>query len=578
MAHFLTPWRWAAALVLFLVAGLPLALPLADLALHGVSGWTAHDTNRVGHLLLNTILLIAGTLALALPVGTALAIVLFRTEFSGRRFLLACIVALLFVPLPMFTSAWQAFFGSDGWWRLRLWGENAGRPWTTGMLPAIWVHFLAGLPWVVLFVGLGLNWVERELEEDGLLLGPPWWVLWKLTLPRCRGAILFAGVWLALQTAAEISVTDMMLVNTFAEEVQTQFTAGDRGGVARAVLAALPLTIVTWGLLAWWVPRLERLLPPLQMRLAEPRRFSWGRWRWPALLVAALLIFTLAGLPLLSLLWKLGQSGHPPHWSAATAWAHFDKILSNKSDRGILWKSLLTSAAAGVIVGWFALILCWLADESTWLRRLLIVTLTLAWALPGPIVGIGLKESIAIVIRVDDMVEDVEAINVRGQGGEQQRQPGFVSQALYHGPSPLPLAWAYIVRFLPFAVALLWPIVRLVPREPREAARLEGQGPWREFWTVVWPLTRRGVLLCSVLVAALCLGEVAASTRVETPGWESFAKLLFDRMHYGVTNDVAALSLLLLGVIVLLGLVSMIVAPALRLRARSRGSTRINTD
>src|SRR5262245_4109442 len=292
MAHFLTPWRWAAALVLFLVAGLPLALPLADLALHGVSGWTAHDTNRVGHLLLNTILLIAGTLALALPVGTALAIVLFRTEFSGRRFLLACIVALLFVPLPMFTSAWQAFFGSDGWWRLRLWGENAGRPWTTGILPAIWVHFLAGLPWVVLFVGLGLSWVERELEEDGLLLGPPWWVLWRLTLPRCKGAILFAGVWLALQTAGEISVTDMMLVNTFAEEVQTQFTAGDRGGVARAVLAALPLTIVTWGLLAWWVPRLERLLPPLQVRLAEPRRFSWGRWHWPAVLLASLLVMS----------------------------------------------------------------------------------------------------------------------------------------------------------------------------------------------------------------------------------------------------------------------------------------------
>jgi len=33
---------------------------------------------------------------------------------------------------------------------------------------------------------------------------------------------------------------------------------------------------------------------------------------------------------------------------------------------------------------------------------------------------------------------------------------------------------------------------------------------------------------------------------VETPGWETFAKLLFDRMHYGVDTNVAALALVLL--------------------------------
>ena len=142
----------------------------------------------------------------------------------------------------------------------------------------------------------------------------------------------------------------------------------------------------------------------------------------------------------------------------------------------------------------------------------------------------------------------------------------------YFVPSPLPLLWAYVVRFLPFAVALLWPVVRLVPREPREAARLEGQGPWREFWTVTWPLTRRGVLLCGVLVAALCLGEVAASTRVETPGWESFAKLLFDRMHYGVTNDVAALSMILLGAIMIVALICWTVWHCLPFRARNDAS------
>jgi len=529
MAPFLTSWRWAAALGLLLVVGAPLFLPLAELAAHGSGAWTADDWDRLGHLFQQTILLVGGTLALALPVGAGLAIALFRTNLAARRFLLGCTCVMLFVPLPMITSAWQGFLGSDGWLHLALWGENVGRPWTTGMGPAIWVHFLAGLPWVVFFVGLGLTWVERELEEEGLLLGPPWWVLLRITLPRCRGAIMFAAVWLALQTAGEIGVTDMMLVSTFAEETQNQFVTGGRDGVARSVLAALPLVLATWGLLAWYVPRLERNLPLLQLRLAEPRQFSWGSWRWPIGLLCTAAIMLLFGLPLLSLLWKLGQTGFPPHWSASNGWNHFEKSL--RTDSGAVWKSLLLAGGVGASISLFALLLCWLADESRWFRRLLIAVLTLAWALPGPIIGIGLKDSIQAIV--------------------EWRPDGWLAHALYWEPSPLPLAWADVVRFLPFAVAMLWPVVRLVPREPREAARLEGQGPWREFWAVTWPLTRRSVFWCAVLVAALCLGEVAAAARVETPGWESYTKLLFDRMHNGVENSVAALSLLLLAAIIL---------------------------
>jgi iron(III) transport system permease protein len=548
MGAYLTPWRWAAALGLLLIVGAPLLLPLAQLAIHGSGVWTADDWLRLVGLFRQTFLLVSGTLALALPIGIALAIFLFRTEFPGRQFLLGCTFVMLFVPLPMITSAWQAFFGSDGWLHLALWGENVGRPWTTGIVPAIWVQFLAGLPWVIFFVGLGLTWVERELEEEGLLIGPPWWVLLRITLPRCRGAIVFAAIWLALQTAGEIGVTDMMLVSTFAEETQTQFVMGDRNGVARSVFAALPLVLATWGLLAWHLPQLEHVLPPLQLRLAEPRRFSMGAWRWLGAMTLLATLTFLFGVPVFSLLWKLGQAGYPSHWTASTGWSHFLKSLRS-TDSAAVWKSLLVAGGVGGFISLFALLLCWLAEESSWFRRLLIVVLALAWALPGPIIGIGLKDTIQTIV---------------------ERWPdGWSARALYYRSSPLPLAWADVIRFLPFAVALLWPVVRLVPREPREAARLEGQGPWQELWTVTWPLTRRSVFWCAVLAAALCLGEVAAAARVETPGWESYSKMLFDRMHYGVENSVAALSLLLLAAIVILATIFFIILHRLLLRARS---------
>ena len=47
-------------------------------------------------------------------------------------------------------------------------------------------------------------------------------------------------------------------------------------------------------------------------------------------------------------------------------------------------------------------------------------------------------------------------------------------------------------------------------------------------------------------VAVLSLGELSAGKLVETPGSETFAHWVFDRMHYGVTNRLAAMCLVLL--------------------------------
>ena len=110
--------------------------------------------------------------------------------------------------------------------------------------------------------------------------------------------------------------------------------------------------------------------------------------------------------------------------------------------------------------------------------------------------------------------------------------------------------WANVVRFLPVAVFALWPVVRSMPTELRETMLLEGASDWR----LLWPWCRQAFWITALAVSALCLGEVAASTRVETPRWESFAKLLFDRMHYGVEASVAALALWMLGLLATLAI------------------------
>lgn len=67
---------------------------------------------------------------------------------------------------------------------------------------------------------------------------------------------------------------------------------------------------------------------------------------------------------------------------------------------------------------------------------------------------------------------------------------------------------------------------------------------------MTWP----AFLWTGGIIAGLSLGEIAASNRVEPPGSETFAHLIFDRMHFGVDHDVAGLCLAQVGQVAALGL------------------------
>ncbi len=540
----MTAWRATAAVALVLLVGVPLIGPYGALAQPDL--WDAGDLARISRLALNTILLVSATCLLAVPAGTLLAVLTFRTCVPGRRLALGLVVLLLFVPLPVIVSSWQGLLGAGGLIPIAAWASGVDRPWATGWGPAIWVHSVAAVPWVTCIIGLSLQWVEPELEETAALQLPPWRVILTVTLPRCRASIAAAALFVGLQTANEIAVTDMMLIPTLAEEVYTQFTLGG-AGLERTIALALPTQLGLMALLAAAMYRLERTLPPLPSLLRRPRLLV-SRPAWPWVVVIALALVVLI-VPCAGLVWRLGDVGPPRGWSPEYAWHQLTGETWLLGDR--LARSLATALLSGVLIAGSALLLCWMARGSVGLRALLLVVLAAAWVTPGPVIGIGLKELILSLL---------------------QRLPeGPWDVLLYRGPSPLPIMWAHLIRFLPPAVLFLWPVVRLLPRETIEAGQLDGAGPIREGALLVWPMTRAAVGVVTPAVAALALGELAAAGRVETPGWESFARMLFDRMHYGVDANVSAVSLLLLaGVAVAAGLAIALVALWRTLNALTR--------
>lgn len=549
--YLLNRWRWAVGAAVVLIVGVPLAMPFLGL-FSSTAGWKVWaDVARIKYLAENTLKLAAGTLALSLPTGTVIAILLFRTDLPGRRFFQFLTILSLFVPLPLVASAWQAALGAGGWVAVGIWSDPAAwKPWALGIGPAIWTHGMNALPWVILIVGQGLCWVEPELEEDGLLAAGPWRVLSRITLVRTAGAIGAAALWVFVLVTTEITVTDTMQVRTFAEEVYTQLVVGDRDAVLRSVALAAPLVLLTWFFLVGTVSRLERDLPAADTRSAPPLLFSLGRVRWPVVGLMLLTLALLGGVPVASLVWKAGLSGSPAVWSGATAWSHVVKV--GRLDDiwqmvvtghpggalGLLYGSLIghsleLALLTGLLVAGLGLLVCWVAAGSRWFFILILGLMAAAWTLPAPLVGFGLKDTILYLL---DLTHSE-----------------ILAKVLYYGPSSAPVLWARVIRFFPFGVALLWPLLRLIPVELYEAARVDGARPGQIFRWIVWPLGRPACRQVAVAVAVLSLGELGAGKLVETPGPRILAHEIFEKMHYGVTNDLAALCLVLLALVALGG-------------------------
>lgn len=524
----MTGWRWAIAALLALLIAAPLLLPVVELVDRGAV-WHFLSDARFFKRFGNTLLLATCTMVLAVPVGVAAAVLLFRTDLPGRHFFRGLAALGLFIPLPVIVAAWQTTFGPGSWLPF-VFGQPSGYgPCLEGVVPAIVINASAVVPAVILLVGHSLTWVEAELEEDALLVVGPWRMLWHVTLRRCRSAIGAAALWVFLFTMADNAVTEAMKVATFAEEINVQFNLGD-DALARAVALALPWVLLLVLLMLWLVPRLDRSLPPLPTIVTWPRDIPLRRTRWYCLGVLSLFCFVVVVIPLGSLVWKVGLQGTMPHWSATEAGM---RIASEFRLYGLqVGGNLLWAGLAGLLTTLLALLACWAAVDCSRFRLGILALVVLAWSLPGPVIGLGLKLVIQQWIAWF---------------------PGGVAEEFLYQRSPLSVLWAHVLRFFPLAVALLWPVVRTIPRELREAARLDGARPIQEFFFLIRPLTATACLWAMLVVSALSLGELAASSRVETPGSETFARLLFDRLHYGSSPDVAALCLVLLAWLAVIG-------------------------
>jgi iron(III) transport system permease protein len=498
---------------------LPGLATLAALGALGISVPLLAADQRARILAGNTLLLSGSVGVASVVLGIPLAFLVARTDVVARKVAAALLLAMLFVPLYLQAAAWEAGFGLQGWYTAMLGGKVILEGWRG----AIAIHTLAAIPWVVLIVGVGLLLTEPELEEAGLLDGTPSQVFRRVTFPRAAPSVGAAFLWVAVTTAGEMTVTDLFQVRTYAEQLYTEFALGD-------VIGAAPWNLLPSIVAAAWVIvaallLTSRLVPADRHPSDRPSHvFALGRWRGAAGVATLGSVGLLVGVPVASLVVKAGmlvtrgEQGLARHWSAGQC-ASMVATSPARFSREFLWSITIAivAATAAVVLG---LALAWNARRGGWRAAPAWLAIAISLALPGPLIGLGL---IAFFTGPD--------------------WPWL--HALYDR-SIAAIAAAQTVRALPLCTLVLWYALRTISDDSLDSAALEGASGWTRFLRIALPQRWQAVAAAWLVAYVVAWGELGASILVAPPGVMTLPIQIFNLVHYGVDDQVAGVSLVMM--------------------------------
>jgi iron(III) transport system permease protein len=436
--------------------------------------------------LLGTTALVATiAVVIALVLGAVGGLLLGRTDLWGRRGLTLAMVLVACVPVYV----WLVFVYAA----IPLW-ELGGSVWICGVL-----YGLSCVPLAALVLMGAYRGVHPQYEDQVRLEASAWRVMRRVTVPQAMWAYGVVAAYVCFVVGTDFTIADVLLVNTFAREVYTQYAL--QGSAVGPVVTGLPMFVGLGGLLLVlrWVAR--GMGRDDTARTGErPRLVELGRgvWLvWPGVLVAV----AAAGWCVWRLLVEIGSVGG--FWTAAVAL------------RGSVTYSIVAALAGAVLVVAVSPGLAWGLTRRGWLRWCIGAVLVLLLATPAPVSGISL----------------IGLLN----------RPGWAG-AVYDSPACVVLG--YVVRFLPIGVLLLLVGVRRVARELEDAARVDGGMWWDLQRAVYWPALRREVVIAFLVVAMLCYGEVATSVLLVPPGWTTASVRAFTLIHFTIYRELATLGLL----------------------------------
>jgi iron(III) transport system permease protein len=272
--------------------------------------------------------------------------------------------------------------------------------------------------------------------------------------------------------------------------------------IAVAALLALVLVCITLILLA--VEARAQGKARLYSRSGStryPRIARLGRWKWPALMLCALVSVASLGIPIGVIIYWLVrglQSGE-----TIVLWL------------GPAWRSVVASSAAAALALLGALPVALMVERyPTAFSKLVERVSYIGYALPGIVVALALVFF-----------------------GANFATPLYQTFAM--------LVFAYAVRYLPQATGALRATIRQISPRVEEAARSLGSSTPRVLFRITIPLVRRGLLSGGALVFLTSMKELPATLLLAPTGYNTLATRVWGATEEAFYARAAAPALML---------------------------------
>lgn len=513
------PRRGRAPLPVLLAAGVVAVASLAPAAYlvlrEGFSFalvWESLDTPATPELLWNTAVLVATVGVASLLLGVGLAVLVVRTTLPAPRLW----IVLFTMPLavPGFVSAYT--------WVAASFRYVPSSTAIFGLGGSTLVLSLGLFPYVFLPTVAALRGVDAAQEEVSRGLGrSEWRTFLTVTLPQLRVAISAGMLIVVLHVLAEFGALQMLNYTTMTTAIMQRMQVLGSPESARA----LALVLVGGAALMLVLERLARgRQSPARIGrgvLRAPTRWALGRARWPWTALCTLVAVLSLGVPAYIAGIGLADGMLGVGGGADAALGGSPRIAWGALGSAAL-STLQLAVAAGVVATVVALPISWLyarhpgrfatiAERSVWL----------AHALPGVILALALVYM-----------------------GVRWFRPVY--------QTPLMLVAAYVILFLPLAVASQHVGLRAAGRRLDEAAQSLGYGRFRVLTRVTLPLALPGVAAGGLFVLLDSAKELTTTLLLIPTGTTTLSTALWATTNGEVLDFTAAapygIGLILVGI------------------------------
>ncbi|MDN2583623.1 iron ABC transporter permease [Aquibium sp. ELW1220] len=480
----------------------------------------------------NSLIIAAGSTALAVVLGGLVALVLATMALPTRRALAFLFVLSLMVAPQVSALAFKTLAGPSSP-ILNAVGLAPPPGTANPMLGFAGVILVMGLhhaPLVAIILASGLVRVPQALIEAARLDGArPLAIVGQVILPVIRLNILSAVLLAFVAGVGNFGIPALLGlpvgVTTLPTTVYRQLASFGRGAINDAALVSLLIALIAGvAVVASTVATARRAVRTDMERGLEP----FVHRRAITLPAEALLWLVFAATILLPLASLVAKSLVPAYgvtltWETLTFAQYTETMWGQALIRRAFANSLTYAGGAALILAVLSLLAAYALDRRLAFARMVILPVVeMPYALPGVVVAIA-----CILL--------------------------FVNPLPLVGVSIYGTAWiilfAYLASFLAIALKPVLAAVASLERDVEEAALMDGAGIAKRIATIILPIVLPSVVAGGLMVFLLAFNELTISALLWSAGTETLGVALLNLEDAGLGAESAALAVVATAVI-----------------------------